>query len=136
MQMSPYLNFKGQCREAMTFYAELLGGKIEMLMTHGESPMGHDMPDFKDKIMHAAVLLPGDQRLLGSDAPLQYFEKPAGFAVSVTVDTPEEAERIFPALAEGGKVTMELQQTFWAPRFGMVTDRFGIPWMVNCAPQQ
>lgn len=137
MQVTPYLNFQGQCREAFTFYAGVLGGEIEMMMTHGESPMaGQTSEDFRDKIMHAALKLPGGHYILGSDAPLERFDRPAGFYVSVTLDTTDQAEQAWAALSEGGKVEMPLQETFWAPRFGMVRDRFGIPWMLNTTAQQ
>ena len=81
--------------------------------------------------MHISMRV-GDRLLLGSDAPPQYYNRPQGFYVSITVKDAAEAEHIFNALAENGKVSMALQQTFWAERFGMLTDRFGIPWMVNC----
>jgi PhnB protein len=136
MQLSPYINFQGQCREAFTFYAGVFGGEIEMMMTHGESPMReHVGEDWYEAIMHAALKLPGGQHLLGSDAPLERFDRPQGFYVAVTLDTPPEAERAWAALSEGGQVEMPLQETFFAPRFGMVRDRFGTPWMLSTAAQ-
>jgi PhnB protein len=135
MQISPYLHFNGQCREAFTFYAELLGGRIEMMMTHGESPAKEQTPpDWHDAVMHVSLLL-GEQRLLGSDAPPEYFERPQGFSVSISVDSVAEADRVYNALAEGGTVKMPIQETFWSPRFGMLTDRFGTPWIIGAAPQ-
>ncbi len=132
MQLNPYLLFNGQCEAAFKFYARCLGGKIEMAMTHGESPMADQVPpEWRSKIMHARMAA-GDMVLMGSDAPPDRYEKPQGFSVSLSVDSPAAAERIFRALEESGTVRMPLQETFWALRFGMVTDRFGIPWMVNC----
>jgi len=132
MQLNPYLTFNGQCAAAFTFYEKCLGGKIEMMMTHGDSPMADQMPPvLRDKIMHARLVI-GDKVLMGSDAPPERYEGAKGFSVSLGIDKPAEAERIFTALAEGGTVQMPLQETFWALRFGMLVDRFGIPWMVNC----
>jgi len=132
MRLNPYLTFKGNCAAAFKFYEGCLGGKIEMMVTHGESPMAEQTrPEWRDKIMHAR-LAAGDLVLMGSDAPPEMYQQPKGFSVSLSVDKPAEAERIFAALAEKGTVGMPLQQTFWAIRFGTVTDQFGIPWMVNC----
>jgi PhnB protein len=132
MTLNPYLLFDGQCQAAFRFYAQCLGGKIEAMLTHGESPMADKVPaQHRNRIMHARMTV-GDMLLMGSDAPPELYEKPQGFSVTVGVNDPAEAERIFHALADKGTVRMELQQTFWAVRFGMLTDRFGIPWMVNC----
>lgn len=132
MQLSPYLNFNGQCKEAFEFYERCLGGKIVTMMTHGASPMAEQTPaGWHDAILHARLIV-GDQILMGSDLPPNSHEEAQGFSVSLIVDTPAEAERIFHALAEGGKVQMPLAETFWAVRFGMLVDRFGIPWMVDC----
>lgn len=130
MKLNPYLTYDGQCREAFDHYQRILGGTVEM-MTHGDSPVCDEIPSaWHDRIMHAC-LVAGDNMLMGSDAPPQHFEQPAGFAVALAFDEPAEAERVFHALAEGGVVRMPMQETFWAARFGMVTDRFGIPWVVN-----
>ena len=132
MQLNPYLTFNGQCETAFKFYAQLLGGKIEAMLTHEGTPAeGHVPPEWRKKIMHARLTV-GDQVLMASDAPPDHQEKPQGFSVSLNVDKPAEAERIFRALSENGKINMPLQQTFWAVRFGMCVDRFGTPWMVNC----
>lgn len=132
MQLSPYLAFNGNCAEAFKFYERLLGGKIVMMMTHAGSPAAEHTPsEWQDKIMHARLTI-GDQVLMGSDAPPQYQQTPQGFSVSIQIDDPEEGERIFNGLAENGTVKMPFQQTFWAARFGMCIDRFGVPWMVNC----
>jgi PhnB protein len=130
MDLSPYLNFNGDCATAFKFYEQTLGGKIVMMMTHGESPMkDHVAADWHDKIMHATLAI-GDRVLMGMDAPPPHYAVPQGISVSVTVAA-ADAERIFKALAESGKVTMPFQQTFWSSGFGMAVDRFGIPWMVS-----
>ncbi len=132
MEFSNYLNFNGQCQEAFKFYEQCFGAKIEMMMTHGEAPMEDKGPaEWRDKIMHVSLRV-GNTTLMGSDAPPQRYQKPQGFFVSLAVEAPSDAERIFQALSEGGTVHMPLQKTFWADRFGMVADRFDIPWMVNC----
>ena len=133
MQLNPYLTFNGQCESAFKFYEQCLGGKIVMMMTHGESPMSEQTAEeWRDKILHAQLTI-GDIILMGSDAPPDYFEKPQGFSVNLQFEDVAEAERVFQALAEGGTVRMPLQETFWAKRFGMFVDRFGIPWMINCS---
>jgi PhnB protein len=132
MKTIPYLTFNGQCAEAFRFYEQALGGKIEMMTTFGESPMGGEMPpDLHGQIMHVR-LAAGDAVLMGSDDPQGHVEKPQGISVALQVEEPEKGERIFNALAEGANVTMPFQQTFWAKGFGMLVDRFGIPWMINC----
>ena len=132
MQLNPYLFFNGQCEAAFKFYAELLGGKILAMMTHAGTPAENQVPpEWREKIIHARMVI-GEQLLMGSDAPPGHFHQPQGFSVSLLVDEAEEAERIFHTLAENGTVKMPLQKTFWAIRFGMLVDRFGIPWMVNC----
>ena len=132
MQIHTYLLFDGTCGEAFRLYERVLGGTIDFIQTHGESPMADQTPpELRDKIMHVHMTV-GDQVLMGSDAPMQHFEKPQGFSVSLGIEDPAEAERVFNALSEGGEVRMELQKTFWADLFGMVVDRYGTPWMVNC----
>jgi PhnB protein len=132
MQTSTHLTFKGNCREAFKFYCETFGGQIVFSMTYGESPAReHTPPEARGQIMHARIDF-GGQQLLGCDAPGGLYQVPQGFGVMAAVDEPADAERIFTALAAGGKVTMPCQETFWAHRFGMCTDRFGTPWMINC----
>jgi PhnB protein len=135
MKLNSYLMFNGQCKEAFKLYEQCLGGKITDMMTYADSPdssMTEQMPpEWNDKIMHTTLLV-DDQQLMGSDCPPGYSEEPKGFSVSIGIDNPAEAERIFHTLAENGTVTMPLQQTFWAYRFGMLVDQFGIPWMINC----
>jgi PhnB protein len=132
MRVNAYLTFDGRCEAAFKFYEELLGGKIEAMMPHAGTPAeDHVPPEWQKKIMHARLRL-GDQVLMGSDAPPKHYEEPRGFSVSLNLTDPGEAERIFYALAKGGSVRMPLEQTFWALRFGMLVDQFGIPWMINC----
>jgi PhnB protein len=132
MKINPYLFFDGRCVEAFDLYEKHLGGKIEFKMTHGESPMAAETPkERQGKILHARMKV-GGADLMGSDAPPERYDKPKGFFISLNVDTPAEAERVFKILSEGGKVHMPLEETFWARRFAMVVDRFDIPWMINC----
>lgn len=131
MQVNAYLNYNGRCAEALTYYQEKLGARLEAMFTHGESPVCDQIPPgWQDKVMHACLFF-GDTQLMACDAPPDMYEKAQGFSVALNVDTAAEAEKAFAALRDGGAVTMELQETFWAQRFGAVTDRFGIPWMVN-----
>jgi PhnB protein len=133
MQVSPYLWFNGNCEEAFKFYEKCFGGKIEAMLPHAGSPAEKAVPaQWGSKIMHAMMRLDG-QMLMASDVPPSSYQQPNGFHVSVQVEKPEEAERIFAALAEDGKVSMPLAETFWAFRFGMLVDRFSIPWMINCS---
>ena len=132
MQLNPYLSFNGDCEAAFKFYERILGGKIGFMMRYQESPMAGQTPaEWQDKIMHARLAV-GDKVLMGSDAPPGHSEPMKGFSVSLGIDDPTEADRVFNALAEGGKVGMAIQPTFWALRFGMLVDRYGTPWMVNC----
>jgi PhnB protein len=133
MQINPYLLFDGQCEAAFKFYEKALGGKIEAMMPFGEQPGSEKVPpELKKKIMHASLKV-GDHQLMASDCPPGQFEPMKGMSVALHVKEPAEAERVFHALAEKGKVTMPIQETFWAHRFGMLVDQFGTPWMVNCS---
>jgi PhnB protein len=132
MQLNPHLNFNGQCKEAFNFYQQSLGGQIQTMMTWGESPMVDQVPaEWRDRIIHATLIV-GGTAVGGGDAAPDSYQEPRGFAVTIQVNDPVEADRVFGALSEGGTVTMPIQQTFWTIRFGMLVDRFGIPWMVNC----
>lgn len=132
MDMCTYLSFNGSCENAFKFYEKALGGKILMMMRYSDAPPDHPpMQMVKDRIMHARMQI-GDRLLMASDAPAEHFTPPQGFHVQVGVSDPAEAERIYKALAAGGKQTMPMAETFWARRFGMLVDKFGIPWMINC----
>ncbi|WP_439816753.1 VOC family protein [Zavarzinia sp. CC-PAN008] len=135
LSLNAYLTFDGNCAEAFAFYAQATGGAVLGVMRFGDSPPeeGYEMPaEHRDLVMHAALRI-GDSVLMGSDALPDQPEKRQGFSVSIQTTETAEAERIFAALADGASVTMPLAETFWALRFGMLTDRFGTPWMVNCA---
>jgi len=132
MDINAYLNFPGTCAEAFKFYAQVLGGKIEAMVTFGQMPGEYPVaPEMKDKVLHTKLAVEG-QHLMGSDAPPERYEKVGGMSVSVNIPDVERAGKVFAALSEGGKVSMPFQKTFWSKGFGMCTDRFGIPWMVNC----
>ena len=133
MQVNPYLNFDGQCAEAFRFYEQVLGGTIEVMQTHGESPVAAEVPpEWHDRILHVRLVV-GDAVLMGSDSPPEHYQKPQGLYVSLNVDRPADAQRIFQAFAENGTVTMPFEKTFWAAGgFGILVDRFGTPWMINC----
>ena len=130
--LDSYLFFDGNCAEAMRFYERTLGGKIEMSMTYGQSPdPAQCPPGSKDRVMHVSLLLDG-RRLMASDTPAgQPAKKMQGFALSLSYPTAEAARGIFDALSAGGQTVMPFGKTFWADGFGMVTDRFGTPWMVG-----
>ncbi len=136
MKFNTYLHFNGQCEAAFKFYADALGGKIQSMMRFGESPMAKNIsPDWHGKIIHATMIhASGD--LMGSDVPPDHFSKPQGFSVTINLSDPVEAERIYKTLSQGGNIQMPLQETFWAVRFGQFTDKFGIPWMINCGKPQ
>ncbi len=132
MQVHPYLNFNGQCEEAFKFYEECLGGRIVTMMSHGDSPIADQLPaEWHASILHARMDL-GGTVLMGSDNPPGHASKPAGMYVALFADSAAEAERVFHALAENGQIQMPMEKTFWAERFGMLTDRFGTQWMINC----
>jgi PhnB protein len=134
MQVHPYLNFNGQCEAAFKFYAECLGGKLESMFPYAGTPGAEQVSaDWQKKIMHARLNVDGCI-IMGSDAPPSHFDKPQGFAVSLNFKDPAQAERAFHALEKNGTVRMPIQETFWAARFGMLVDQFGIPWMINCEP--
>ena len=131
--INTYLNFDGKCEEAFKLYAKVLGGKIENMMPFEGSPAAEGMPpEFRKKILHVMMSLPGGTMLMASDCPPGRFDKPQGFSVNISVKTPAEAERIYAALSAGGQITMPLSETFWAQKFGMFVDKFGTPWMINC----
>lgn len=131
MQLVAYLSFPGTAREAMDFYAAALGGEVTQRFTYGGSPMAGEMPPGTDLnlIMHSQVEA-GGAVIMGADGPPPHAAGNA--SVNVMPDTPEEAERIFEALAKGGETVMPLEETFWAYRFGALKDKYGQSWMVNC----
>ena len=135
MKINPYLFYDSNCEAALKFYGKVLGAKIEMLVRNEDAPESMPAPpERKKQIMHARISIDGEV-LMASDAPPDHFHKPQGFAVSLTVADPSEAERKFKALSEGGNVGMPFGKTFFSKGFGMCIDQFGIPWMVNCPPE-
>jgi len=130
MQIQPYLSFEGRADEAIEFYKKAIGAKVDMLMRFKEAPdQSMVTPESKDKVMHAA-LHAGDTQLLMSDGRYTGSANFSGIALALSVQTEADADRIFNALAEGGKVNMPLAKTFFSPKFGMVADKFGVGWMV------
>ena len=136
MQVQPYLFFDGRCEEAVEFYRRALGAEVQLLMRYKDSPEppppGMVVPGSENKVMHVAMRI-GEAVVMASDGSCSGQTRFAGFSLSITVPTALDADRVFAALADGGTVTMPLTQTFWSPRFGMLSDRFGVGWMVNVA---
>lgn len=132
MQVIPYLCFQGDCEAALKFYEQCLDGECGELFRYAGSPMANHVPaNWGDKIMHGNFTLAGRTFQAADIAPEQYHE-PQGFSLSLQLSSAAEAERIFADLADGGKVLIPLEKTFWAERFGAVVDRFKIAWLINC----
>lgn len=133
MDIQPYLFFDGRCDEAIDFYQTVLGAKVEMLMRYEESPdpvpPGMIPPGSETKVMHSTLRI-GETTLMASDGNCQGQPNFQGFSLSLSAANAAEANRLFNALADGGKVQMPIGKTFFSSSFGMVTDRFGVPWMV------
>lgn len=135
MQCAPLLGFDGTCREAMTWYADLFGSPAPTVMTYGDAPTGGGMGEMDpSKVMYADVRI-GDGLLMGADTMMSHHAAAEGISVMVDPADGAEGRRIFDALAEGGEVTMPFERTFWSSGFGMVRDRFGIPWIVSSQPE-
>ena len=132
MKINPYITYKDNCREAFEFYAEVLGGEVEFVQTFGEAPGGDGTPvHLADKVMHARVKI-GESYLLGSDSfSPEGYAPPSGITIQSGGDDFDTTKAQFTALAEGGQVTMPFESTFWAAGFGMLVDKFGVPWMMN-----
>jgi PhnB protein len=125
------LSFDGQCEAAFKFYERCLNGKITFMLTWGNSPAAGDVPtEWRIKVAHATLVV-GSTRLQGSDPPPGSYQSPRGFGIALNPNE-SDAERLFAGLAEGGTIRMPLQETFWAARVGELTDRFGVPWIINC----
>ena len=132
MKLYTYLNYGGNCRQAFEFYAAHLGGKIVMLTTHGEIPGGSKAPpEWRNAVLHARMEL-GDTVLLGADVPPDRFLPMRSAYLTLMIDTPEEAERIYALLSDGGQIFMPMEETFFARRFAQLRDRFGTSWMLLC----
>jgi PhnB protein len=138
MHVEPYLFFEGRCEEAVEFYRKALGAEVLMLMRYKDSPEppppGKLPPGSENKVMHARLRV-GDTTVMASDGFARGRPSFQGFSLSITVPDEARAEELFAALAEGGQMQMPLARTFWSPRFGMVTDRFGVGWMINVPPK-
>ena len=132
MHISCHLSFDGQCEVAFHTYQRLLGGEMPTMLRYGESPLADQVPpQWQNRILHATLRL-DDQELLGNDAFPDSYKHPQGFSVTLAISEPAKAKEIFMALAEGGLVDMPFQETFWSAGFGVLVDRFGVPWEVNC----
>jgi PhnB protein len=133
MPIEPYLNFDGRCEEAIEFYKKALGAEVTMLMRFSEnpepSPPGMMSPGSENKIMHSSLRI-GDATIMLSDGYCKGSPNFSGITLSLTVPNEAAADRAFNALSDGGKVHMPLAKTFFSPRFGMLADRFGVPWMI------
>lgn len=130
MQLQTYLNYGGNCEEAFRFYEQHLGGRITMLMRHGEQPGGAPVaPEWARAVLHARMSIGGTE-LLGADIPPDRFQPIRSAYLSLTLDSDQEADRVYTLLAEGGQVFMPMQDTFFASRFAMLRDRFGTSWML------
>jgi len=131
MQLNSYLSFKGDCEEAFKFYEKCLGAQSGAIFRYGGTPLAHQVPaDWSDKVMHGSLTVGGQVLMAGDVAPDRY-ETPKGFSLSLHIESASDAERVFHELARDGRVVVPLAKTFWAPCFGMVVDRFGIPWLIN-----
>lgn len=131
MTLNPHISFGGQCEAAFNFYERCLGGKILTMLRWGSSPMAKEVPpEWHEKICHATLSV-GANVLAGADVLAEQYERPSGFQVLLGIDDPEDAERIFHALADNGTVRMPMQETFWSARFGVLVDQFGVPWEIN-----
>ena len=136
MKLNPHVAFGGRCQEAFQFYERCLGGKIQTMVTYLDSPMAEQVPlEWRGKILHATLAV-GDNILYGADVVPEQYQPPKGFHLAVGIQDPGEAERIFQALSEDGTVQMPLQKTFWAVRFGVLLDQFGVSWEINCEQAQ
>ena len=127
MRMNTYVNFHGNCAEAFRYYERHLDARVDMMMTHAQSPESQVGPDWKDAVLHARISI-GDVELWAADIPMA--EPMRSAYLSLRLDSDHEAERIFSVLSDGGRVLMPIEQTFFAFRFGQVQDQFGINWMI------
>ena len=132
MRFSVHLCFDGQCEEAFRTYQQVLGGQLVTLLKYGDSPLAAQTPiEWQNRILHATLNL-GVYELLGADLPSTEYGRPQGFFVTLSLSDFAKAQHIFAALAEGGEIKMPFQPTFWAAGFGVLVDRFGVPWEINC----
>jgi PhnB protein len=131
MRISPHLCFDGQCRQAMHLYQQILGGTIQTMLTYGETPSASSIDSqWHDRILHSTLVI-GDIELTGVDLPPESYQRPQGFFVTLTVRGAAQAKVVFDALSAGGTVQMPFQKTFWSEGFGVLVDRFWVPWEIN-----
>jgi PhnB protein len=132
MRINAYVDFNGQCEAAFRFYEQCLGGRLQAIFRYAGSPLADQVPaDWQDMVMHATLTI-GDGVLQGADVAPERYERPQGFSLTLQLQDTSEAERIFQQLATNGTVVMALEKTFWAARFGVLVDQFGIRWLINC----
>jgi len=132
IKTSIHLTFAGECEAAFEHYARCLGGTIKLMLKYAQSPMAGDVPEeWREKIVHAHLEV-GQAVFAGADVQPKDYQAPQGFYCLLDIADPAEAERVFHCLAEDGTVKMAIQETFWAKRFGVLVDRFGTPWEINC----
>jgi PhnB protein len=134
MNMTPHIQlaFNGQCEAAFRFYEQCLDAKVTFMLTWGQSPMAADVPaHWQGKIVHATLMV-ANAAIMGCDVHPDRYEKPRGFEIDLPMKDPVASARLFETLAKDGRVVMPLQETFWAHRYGVLVDRFGIPWSINC----
>ena len=132
MRFNAHVSYGGDCESAFGFYRECFGGEITLMMRYEDIPDNSSDTRLEGKIVHATLKV-GDQTLTGADVLPEQYEKPGGFAMQLNIDNPEEAQRIYNALAVGAAIAMPLQKTFWANHYAVLTDRFGTPWEITCA---
>jgi PhnB protein len=129
MQVQTYLTFNGRCEEAIEFYKQALGADVEMMMRFKEAPGGQCAPGTADKIMHSSMRI-GDSTIMASDGMSQGQPEFKGFSLTLDAKDEADADRLFAALSDGGQVHQPMISTFFSPRFGVVSDKFGVSWMV------
>ena len=136
MRLIPYLQFDGQCEPAFKLYETSLGGKITLMMRYAEAPKSDKVePAGWDHKIYHVTLVGGDYMLQGADVAAESYQAPQGFSLNLELQDAAKGERIFKDLAQNGTVKMQLQETAWAQRFGLVVDRFGVTWLINVAKQ-
>ena len=132
MRVNIHLSFCGQCREAFEFYENLLGGSIGLMLAYGDSPAADSVPaELRGNIVHANLVI-NEMEIAGADVPPDRYERPSGFNLLLEMDDQSEAKRVFKTLAEGGSILIPIGKTFWSSCYGMLVDRFGTPWEINC----
>ncbi|MDX2153115.1 MAG: VOC family protein [Bryobacteraceae bacterium] len=135
-RINPYVNVDGTAEKAIRRYEEVLGAKTEQLMRWGEMPGMEVKPEHRDRVMHACLNVGGQSLMISDSCPERGAPQPGNVQINLQFSDAAELEKAFAALAEGGRVEMPAQETFWAKRFGMLTDAYGVQWMMNCIEEQ